>query len=198
MRKFALTVAVVAAAMLGLTACGPNNDEAAAGAAAGQVASAVAESSPTPSGSPSVAPAPLQRTTPSDEDRPGTVLAKVVDTPRFGQILVDAQGMTVYRYDKDTSNPPKSNCEGKCIVKWPPIKFVPGASIQGISPGLIGKVVRTDGSEQLTIAGWPAYRFWNDKVPGDVKGQGVGKTWWAVTAEGKRAREISVDTGTGY
>src|SRR5690349_5023948 len=194
MRKFALTVAVVAAALLGLTACGPNNDEAAAAEAAGHVASAVAESSPAPSAEP----APLQRTTPSDEDRPGTVLAKVVDTQRFGQILVDAQGMTVYRYDKDTSNPPKSNCEDKCIVKWPPIKFVPGASIQGISPGLIGKVIRSDGSEQLTIAGWPAYRFWNDKVPGDVKGQGVGKIWWAVTAEGKRAREISVETGSGY
>ena len=192
MRKLVITVATAAAALLALTACGPNDQSAAE--AAGQAASAVAGSSP----SPSPTHEPLERNTTSDEDRPGTVLAKVVDTTRFGQILVDAQGMTVYRYDKDTSNPPKSNCEGKCIVKWPPIKFVPGASIQGISPGLIGKVVRSDGSEQLTIAGWPAYRFWNDKVPGDVKGQGVGKTWWAVTAEGKRAREINVDTGSGY
>jgi predicted lipoprotein with Yx(FWY)xxD motif len=193
MRKLALTVAAGAIALLGLTACGPN-DESAAGAAAGQVASAVAGSSPTPTDSS----APVERTTASDEDRPGTVLAKVVDNARFGRLLVDSQGLTIYRYDRDTANPPKSNCYGKCIVKWPPIKFVPGASIQGIDPGLIGKVVRTDGSEQLTIAGWPAYRFWNDKVPGDVKGQGVGKTWWAMTAEGRRAREISVDSGNGY
>ena len=194
MRKFALTVAAGAIALLGLTACGPNDDESAAAAAAGQAASAVAASSPAPAESH----APLERTTTSDEDRPGTVLAKVVDTAKFGQILVDSQGMSIYRYDKDTINPSKSNCEGKCLVKWPAIKFVPGATIQGIDPGLIGKVIRADGTEQLTIAGWPAYRFWNDKAPGDVKGQGVGKTWWAITAEGKRAREVNVDSGSGY
>ena len=90
------------------------------------------------------------------------------------------------------------HAEGSCLVKWPAIRWAPGAAIQGVDPSLIGKVIRSDGSEQLTIAGWPAYRYKGDKVPGDVKGQGVGKTWWAVTAEGKRAKEISTGDGYGY
>src|SRR5690348_14435625 len=99
MRKLALTVAIAAAALAGLTGltgCGPNDQPTAAGVAAGQVASSVAQASPSPSPSQE----PLARTTTSDEDAPGTILAKVVDSPKFGQILVDAQGMTVYRYDK--------------------------------------------------------------------------------------------------
>jgi predicted lipoprotein with Yx(FWY)xxD motif len=194
MRKLALTVATVAIAALGLTACGPNDEPRAAGVAAGQVASTVAGSSP----SPSPTHEPLARTTTSDEDQPGTILAKVADSAKFGQILVDAQGMTMYRYDKDTINPSKSNCEGNCLVKWPAVGWTPGATIQGVDPSLIGKVIRADGSAQLTVGGWPAYRFWHDKAPGEVKGQGVGKTWWAITAEGKRAREVSVDNGPGY
>lgn len=194
MRKLAITVAITAAALVGLTACGPNDEPVAAGVAAGRVASSVAGASP----SPTATHEPLERTTTSDEDAPGTVLAKVVDSPKFGQILVNAQGMTIYRYDKDTINPSKSNCEGKCLVKWPAVAWTPGATIQGVDPSLIGKVIRSDGSAQLTVGGWPAYRFWNDKVAGDVKGQGVGKTWWAITAEGKRAREVSVDNGSGY
>ena len=194
MRKLALTVATAALAVLALTGCGPNDEPTAAGVAAGQVASSVAGSTP----SPSPTHAPLARTTTSDEDRPGTVLAKVADSAKLGQILVDAQGMTIYRYDKDTINPSKSNCEGSCLVKWPAVAWTPGATIQGVDPSLIGKVIRADGTAQLTVAGWPAYRFWHDKAPGDVKGQGVGKTWWAITAEGKRAREVSVDRGSGY
>lgn len=192
MRKIAITVATAAAALLALTACGPSDQSAAE--AAGQAASAIAESSPSPTPSHE----PLERSITSDEDRPGTVLAKVVDTAKFGQILVDAQGMTIYRYDKDANDPSKTNCVGNCLVKWPAVAWAPGASIPGIEPRLIGKVVRPDGSNQLTIGGWPAYRFWNDKVPGDVKGQGVGKTWWAITVEGKRAHEVSVESGSGY
>ena len=192
MRKLAITVAAGAFALLALTACGPNDQSAAE--AAGQAASAVAGSSPSPSPSRE----PLERTTTSDEDRPGTVLAKVADTAKFGQILVDAQGMTIYRYDKDDNDPSKTNCVGTCLVKWPAVAWTPGASIPGIEPRLIGKVVRPDGTPQLTIAGWPAYRFWNDQVPGDVKGQGVGKTWWAITIEGKRAHEVTVENGSGY
>src|SRR5689334_13501406 len=163
MRKLALTVAIVAAALAGLTACGPNDEPTAAGVVAGQVASSVAQASPSPTASQE----PLTRTTTSDEDAPGTILAKVVDTPKFGQLLVDAQGMTVYRYDKDTINPSKSNCEGSCLVKWPAVAWTPGATIQGVDPSLIGKVIRADGTAQLTVAGWPAYRFWHDKAPGD-------------------------------
>ncbi|WP_235039295.1 COG4315 family predicted lipoprotein [Kibdelosporangium aridum] len=38
----------------------------------------------------------------------------------------------------------------------------------------VGTVRRDDGSLQLTVGGWPVYRFNKDKKPGDTFGQGVG------------------------
>ncbi|HUM18196.1 MAG TPA: hypothetical protein VL086_21070, partial [Candidatus Nitrosotalea sp.] len=35
-----------------------------------------------------------------------------------GEVLTDAQGMTLYTYDKDTAG--KSNCTGECAEYWPP------------------------------------------------------------------------------
>jgi predicted lipoprotein with Yx(FWY)xxD motif len=114
------------------------------------------------------------------------------------QSAAEAAGQVASAVAESSPSPSKSNCVGNCLVKWPAVAWAPGASIPGIEPRLIGKVVRPDGTAQLTVGGWPAYRFWTDKVPGDIKGQGVGKTWWAITVEGKRAREVSVDSGSGY
>ena len=36
-------------------------------------------------------------------------------------VLVDARGMTVYTFDKDTTNSGKSACNGPCAVMWPPV-----------------------------------------------------------------------------
>jgi predicted lipoprotein with Yx(FWY)xxD motif len=48
-------------------------------------------------------------------------------------------------------------------------------------------VQRPDGASQLTINGWPVYRFSGDKTPGATTGQGVGTVWFAVTPDGKKA-----------
>ena len=48
-------------------------------------------------------------------------------------------------------------------------------------------VKRADGKLQLTIGGWPVYRYSGDKAAGDTTGQGVGKVWFAVTPAGKKA-----------
>ncbi|MFD0447742.1 hypothetical protein ACFQ10_43930 [Streptomyces indonesiensis] len=50
----------------------------------------------------------------------------------------------------------------------------------------MGSVTRADGTKQLTLAGWPVYRFAGDNKPGDTKGQGVGGTWNALAPDGKR------------
>jgi predicted lipoprotein with Yx(FWY)xxD motif len=43
------------------------------------------------------------------------------DNPQLGQILTDGDGRTLYRFDKDTAKPSKSNCEGDCATAWPPL-----------------------------------------------------------------------------
>ncbi|MGQ0838879.1 hypothetical protein [Actinokineospora sp.] len=106
----------------------------------------------------------------------------------LGTIVTDAKGYTLYRFDKDRAKPSKSTCDGDCAKAWPPALAGTGqVSLTGIDRTLVGTVTRADGAQQLTLNGWPLYRFAKDKAPGDAKGQGVGGTWFAATPEGKKA-----------
>lgn len=107
----------------------------------------------------------------------------------LGTILTDGKGMTLYRFDKDTAKPPKSNCDGDCAVAWPPLE-APSAkevAVTGVDSALVGTVLRSDGRQQVTVSGWPVYRYFKDAKPGDTNGQGVGGTWFAITPQGKKA-----------
>jgi predicted lipoprotein with Yx(FWY)xxD motif len=114
-----------------------------------------------------------------------------------GTIVTDGAGRSLYRFDKDTAKPSVSNCSGKCATTWPPVTVAKGSSIQlqGVQQSDIGTVQRSDGSWQVTISGWPIYRYALDQVAGDVKGQGVGGTWFAVTPTGKKASGVSTANG---
>ncbi|WP_221356832.1 SCO0930 family lipoprotein [Streptomyces beigongshangae] len=111
----------------------------------------------------------------------------VADTEQLGEVVTDSAGMTLYRFDKDTAEPPKSACEGECAAAWPPVPASGAAAPIGIDKALLGEVTRADGTKQLTIDGWPQYRFAKDTKAGDVKGQGVGGTWYASAPTGKKA-----------
>jgi predicted lipoprotein with Yx(FWY)xxD motif len=168
MRKYPLSLAVVATvAVLGLSACGAANQKNQGGAP----------------------PAANSSTTTAD--------IKVVDTSTLGKIVTDAKGWTLYRFDKDTSSPAKSTCYGDCAKKWPPVAYVDGLKVEGVSLSLVGKVERTDGTVQLTLGGWPAYRYASDTRAGDTKGHGVSNTWFAFTPESKRAQTVITDNGGG-
>ncbi len=103
--------------------------------------------------------------------------------------------MTLYRFDKDTAKPPKSNCDGDCEKTWPVVAAGDATAAAGMDPALLGEVVRTDGSKQLTVAGWPAYRYSKDAKAGDVNGQGVGGVWFALAADGKKAAKGAATEG---
>ena len=111
---------------------------------------------------------------------------KAVDTA-LGKIVTDTKGWSLYRWDKDTAKPAKSNCYDQCAKTWPPVPYSPDFTLDGVTKTVVGKVERTDGVTQLTINGWPVYRYAQDTKPGDIKGQGVGAAWFAVTPEGKKA-----------
>lgn len=66
----------------------------------------------------------------------------------------------------------------------------------GTEASLIGEVTRADGTKQLTVAGWPMYRYAKDTAPGDANGQGVGGTWFAAAPDGKKAA-VNADGPSG-
>ncbi|WP_330336502.1 SCO0930 family lipoprotein [Streptomyces sp. NBC_00557] len=107
--------------------------------------------------------------------------------PTLGKVVTDGSGLTLYRFDQDTANPPKSNCEGACATTWPPVPADDATAGAGIDKSLLGEVTRADGTKQLTIGGWPAYRYAKDAKAGDAKGQGVGGKWFALAPNGKKA-----------
>ncbi|GAB3434444.1 hypothetical protein [Flindersiella endophytica] len=106
---------------------------------------------------------------------------------RLGDIVTDEQGRTLYRFDQDTNNPSATNCVDACAEKWPPVLAGEKVNVDGIEADLVGTVDRPDGSQQVTLKGWPLYRFADDKQAGDIKGQGVQGTWFVAAPDGAKA-----------
>ena len=96
--------------------------------------------------------------------------AKTADTAK-GKALVDAKGMTLYVFDKDTAG--KSACNGKCATIWPPLM----AAADAKASGDWSIVTRDDGAKQWAYKGKPLYTWSKDKAPGDVTGDGVNNVW---------------------
>ncbi|MGW7754571.1 COG4315 family predicted lipoprotein [Streptomyces violaceusniger] len=109
----------------------------------------------------------------------------------------DGAGFTLYRFDKDSSSPSKSNCNQACAVTWPPVLVGPGSRIfvDGVPTAEIGIVTRADGTRQVTIGGWPIYRFSKDTAPGNTNREGVGGTWFAISTDGQKV--LSPAAGSG-
>ncbi|MFQ6392196.1 hypothetical protein ACLMAJ_01945 [Nocardia sp. KC 131] len=117
------------------------------------------------------------------------VQLNVTSNPSVGQYVSDGAGRSLYRFDKDTADPSASNCSGQCAVTWPPLTVARGQSIYvaGVDPQRVGFIERADGACQVTVGGWPVYYFSKDQKPGDLLGQGVGGTWFAVAPSGAKA-----------
>ncbi|MGV9269003.1 hypothetical protein ACWDRR_30540 [Kitasatospora sp. NPDC003701] len=143
-------------------------------------------STPAGSGATSTAPA-----TPSSPGTSDTATLKTATDPKLGTIVTDSAGFTLYRFDADTAQPSMSNCNGSCASIWPPEPANGSVTVKGIDSKLVGTVTRADGSKQITLNGWPAYRYAPDKQPGDTKGQGVDGTWFALTPAGDKAGTAS-------
>ncbi|MET9356132.1 SCO0930 family lipoprotein, partial [Streptomyces sp. NPDC006617] len=108
------------------------------------------------------------------------------EDPKLGEIVVDKNGMTVYRFMKDEAWPkPVSACTGACLEKWPVVAPVEANDTKGVERKGLMSFTRPDGAAQQTIDCWPIYTFAGDKKAGDTNGQGVGGTWYAVKPDGK-------------
>ncbi|MER7642256.1 hypothetical protein [Streptomyces sp. NPDC126522] len=128
----------------------------------------------------------------------GTTLmtAKVA---KLGTVVTDSKGYVLYRFDADSAHPTKVSCYGTCAVVWPAATVKSSVTVKGIHKNLVSTVKRTGGGSQLTLAGWPLYRYDKDTKPKQAHGQGVDGTWWAVTPSGAKAMTNAASgMGGGY
>ncbi|MGC4896516.1 hypothetical protein [Micromonospora sp. DT31] len=180
------TTVIVASAMVALTACAPAGYDGANTGAAEPVAVAAAE--PTPAAEPEASASPdtpvADKAPPSDVKLTDELVGKKL--PKMGRVVTDQKGWVLYRFDKDSADPPQSNCVDKCAQVWPPALTDGDPTLRGVSDDRVGTVTRQDGTRQLTLGGWPVYRYIGDKKPGQWKGQGVGGTWFVVDPNGKK------------
>ncbi|MFE7073675.1 hypothetical protein ACFU96_26670 [Streptomyces sp. NPDC057620] len=123
------------------------------------------------------------------EAPPKWVQLAAVRSPALGTHLININQATLYRFDKDSAEPSTSTCAGECAVTWPPVTIVEGGSVYlaGVEEKQVGAIRRDDGSVQLTVGGWPVYRYSGDGKAGDANGQGVGGTWFAVGPTGQKS-----------
>jgi predicted lipoprotein with Yx(FWY)xxD motif len=129
---------------------------------------------------------------------PGGAALNLAQSDQLGAIVTDADGFTLYRFDKDSAHPPTTNCDGACATTWPPaIVTSSDITVNGIDRSLVGTITRPDGSTQLTIAGWPVYEYKGDTASGDVNGQGVGGTWHAISPTGQKILTAIGHGGSG-
>lgn len=105
----------------------------------------------------------------------------------MGTTVQDQDGFVLYRFDKDEDDPAKSNCNGDCAKIWPAALTNDGTpTLKGVDKSLVGTVTRADGTKQLTLKGWPLYRYIGDKKPGQWKGQNVSGTWFVIQPNGTK------------
>ena len=116
------------------------------------------------------------------------IAIRATTSEKIGTFLTDGNGMTLYMFTKDSSKKP--TCLGDCAKTWPPLLIASPGKIypNNVDPQVIGYVERPEGTCQVTINGQPVYYFAGDKAPGDINGQGVKGTWFAVTPTGGPAQ----------
>jgi predicted lipoprotein with Yx(FWY)xxD motif len=107
-------------------------------------------------------------------------VVKSASNSTLGTILVDDQGMTLYRLSGERSG--KFICTSSaCLGVWHPLT-ASSSGTPSSEVGSLGTVTRPEGTVQVTYKGAPLYTFTGDRQPGEAKGQGIKDvgTWSAV------------------
>jgi predicted lipoprotein with Yx(FWY)xxD motif len=108
---------------------------------------------------------------------------------RFGTILVDGAGRTLYLFTADRGR--TSRCYGACAKAWP-VTYAKGTprAAGGARASLLGRTKRRDGRLQVTYRGRPLY-YYVDEPAGQVLCQNVnefGGLWLVVRPDGRAVR----------
>ena len=186
-------MAVVAAGVIGLAACGSDNSSTSSTAAPAAAAATTAAAAATTAGATATTTAttvgadaygggygpPATTAAPAASSASTTI---TLSDTSHGKVLADAQGRTLYIFTKDSNG--TSACTDACAKAWPPaaVTGTPTAAT-GISATL-STIARADGTTQVAINGQPLYTYAGDAAPGDAEGQGSNQIWWVVGADG--------------
>jgi predicted lipoprotein with Yx(FWY)xxD motif len=133
---------------------------------------------------------------PADEPQDTAQETLVVGTSDLGEILVDAEGRTLYAFTPDEQG--ASTCYDDCAATWPALT-VDGDPVggDGVDAALLGTVERDDGTVQVTYGDWPLYLFSGDEAPGDTNGQEIGDVWYVVSSTGTPVESEGEAEGSG-
>ena len=106
----------------------------------------------------------------------------------LGRLVVDGSGRTLYLFEKDKNR--HSACYGACAQYWPPLLThgKPVARV-GVKQSLLGTTRRRNGTQQVTYAGHPLYRYVGDTGAGQTNGAGLqdfGGGWDPISPSGKK------------
>jgi len=161
--KTALAISLACSA-LAVAACGGDDDSDADGNAAATTSTTTTAEAANQSQEP---------------EKPSGALVEVGDS-QFGDILTDADGRTLYLFDKESTD--RSECFGACEDAWPVI-FTDGEpqAGKGVDQKLLGTTDHS-GKTQVTYNGHPLY-YYVDDGPNEVLCQGVdefGGLWLVV------------------
>jgi predicted lipoprotein with Yx(FWY)xxD motif len=107
-------------------------------------------------------------------------VVKLATNPTYGRILVDDQGMTLYRLSGES--PGKLICTSSaCLGVWRPLTASAAGKPSG-EVGALSTITRSNGTVQVTYQGSPLYTFAQDKHPGEANGQGLKDvgTWSVI------------------
>ena len=103
-------------------------------------------------------------------------------------VLTNAQGMTLYYFDRDTSTSVACTggggygSYGGCTRTWPPLPS-PGGAAPTSSVSLSGSlsVLNDANGQQVMYNGHPLYTYSGDQNPGDTNGNGIQGLWHVAT-----------------
>lgn len=105
------------------------------------------------------------------------------------QIVVDAQGRTLYALSPETTH--HLLCKGtECLAVWKPLTLRSSKTKLKAGPGVHGRLSilhRAKGVLQVTLGGLPLYHYAGDSTKGEANGQHIhsfGGTWHVLSATG--------------
>ena len=126
-----------------------------------------------------------------------SAIVKTAHNTTYGSLLVSSSGLTLYHLTSETKGAIK--CRAGCATLWPPVLVKGGAmptAGAGLTAAKLGTIRRPGGQTQVTYNGLPLYRYSADKKSGQVRGEGVGGVWFAVSSAGKIVRPAPAASST--
>jgi predicted lipoprotein with Yx(FWY)xxD motif len=158
--------------------------------ALGVAAAATACSSSSSSGSAASAPSSSAPASASASASATAVTISAKSVPGVGNVLVNAQGKTLYMLTSEQGGKITCTTANGCTQVWPETVLASGTGAKaggGVQPALLGTVKGATGSPEVTYNHWPLYTFSGDSGPGVAHGEGLtsfGGTWYVLNAAG--------------